>query len=107
MRRIKETADSTTLYLSRRRLFVDWSMTPMAEYLWIEDGTSSFDHFVSAQEKRLGDREANRMRRLQIDNQLKCLWRLHREVIWRRTFEDLVCISSGLPENDDGVDSVR
>jgi hypothetical protein len=66
-----------------------------------------FDHFVGAKEKRLRDREANRMRRLQIDDQLKRQWRLHREVIWRCTFENLVGIPGCLSKYDDSVDSIR
>jgi len=47
------------------------------------------------------------MRRLQIDGQFECQWRLYREVIWLGTFEDLVGISCGLSKNDDGIDSIR
>src|SRR6516164_9384318 len=60
----------------------------------------SFDHFIGTKQKRLRDIEANRIRCFQIDDQLECQRCLHREVIWRRTLEDLVSITGRLSKND-------
>ena len=66
----------------------------------------SFDHLVGAREKRIRHGEAERLRRLQVDNELKLCWRLDGQRIWARTAQDPVDIGRRTPVHVDVVDAI-
>src|SRR6478736_3907606 len=57
-------------------------------------GEPSFDHFVGACQQSLGDRQAQSLRRLEINNQFIVSRRLHRQVSRLLALEDTVDIAS-------------
>ena len=52
----------------------------------------SLDHLVGKQQERLGRREAECLGRLEIDDEFKFDWRLHRQVACLFTFENAINI---------------
>ena len=58
---------------------------------------SSVDELVCAQQYRLWNRDANRLRGFQIHDELQLPGLLHRKIAWLRAFEDLVHVDRGLP----------
>jgi hypothetical protein len=59
----------------------------------------SFDHLVGEREQVVGNRDALRLRCLEIDGQLELVYLLHRQVGGRGTFENLDGIKPVLPVN--------
>src|SRR5262245_17890044 len=53
-----------------------------------------FKHLIRTQEHRLWDREAQRLRGLEVDPQLELRWLLHGKVGRLGSFEDLVHVGS-------------
>src|SRR5881396_3017659 len=56
---------------------------------------ASFDDLIHAQQHERGNREPERLRHLEIDDQLRALVRLDREVGRFRSLEDLVHVTPG------------
>src|SRR4029077_3841163 len=59
--------------------------------------TSLLDDLVGAGEDRLGDRQAERLGGLQVDDQLECGRLLDRQIGWLGPLQDLFDIAGGLP----------
>ena len=57
---------------------------------------ASFDHLVDAREQRERDGEAERLRSLEVDEQLDLGGLLDREISWLRVFEDTALIDAHL-----------
>ena len=53
------------------------------------------DHLIRLEEERRGDREAERLGRLEVDDQLERSRPLHGQVGRLRTFQDLIHIAGG------------
>src|SRR5262245_35676595 len=58
---------------------------------------SSFDHLISAREQRRRHVEAERLRGLEVDQQLVLGWRLHRQIGGPLALENAVDVSGGTP----------
>jgi hypothetical protein len=69
--------------------------------------TSLFDDLIGAGEQRRRDFEAERFRRLEIDDKLIFRRRLHREVSWLLALEDAIDIAGRAPVLVDNVRPVR
>src|SRR5258707_706827 len=67
----------------------------------------SFDHLVGAYKERIRDLEADRLRRLQVEDELEDRRRLHWEIGRHSALEDSIDIRCCLSKNVDGVDPVR
>jgi hypothetical protein len=57
----------------------------------------SFDHLVSSDEQFVGHGQPERLRRLEVDDQLEFGRRLHRQIAWLRTLENTIYIQRGVP----------
>src|SRR5215831_5517523 len=67
----------------------------------------SFNYFISAQEKRLGDGQAERLGGSQIDDEFKLGWLFHRKVSGLRSLKNFVDNVAGAPEQVREVCSIR
>src|SRR5262249_26560132 len=67
----------------------------------------SFNYFISAQEKRLGDGQTERLGGSQIDDEFKLGWLFHRKVSGLRSLKNFVDNVAGAPEQVREVWSIR
>src|SRR5438552_3273495 len=68
---------------------------------------SWMDHFVRPLQQGLGNRQPERLGRLEVDDQLELRRLFHGKVGGLGAFEDFVHVGSGAPELSDEIDSVR
>src|SRR5262245_2013245 len=68
---------------------------------------TSFDYFVGGGEQRLRNGQTERLRGLEIDNQLILGRRLHWHIGWLLAFEDTIDIARGAPDRIVRIRSVR
>src|SRR2546425_8792175 len=81
-----------------------------------DDGTSKepttlvehalFDDVVRPPQHRRRDRQAERLRRLEVDDQLELRWLLDGQIAGLRTLENLVHVGRGAPEQVSTVRSI-
>jgi hypothetical protein len=64
----------------------------------LSSATSLLNHLVSTQQQPLRDGDAERLRGLEVDDQLELGRLFNRQIAGLRAFEDLVHIGSGTPE---------
>src|SRR6267142_3243301 len=65
---------------------------------WPRWSSTLLDHLVSPLEQRLGDRQPERLRGLQVDHQLELRRLLDRQIRGLRASKDPVDVDSGPPE---------
>jgi hypothetical protein len=65
-----------------------------------------FDYLVGAGEQRGWNREAKRLCRFEIDNQLVLGWRLHGKIGGLLAFEDAIDVSCGAPVLVDKINAI-
>src|SRR6266511_983940 len=90
--------------MSRQIILTEKSIQSLASPLRL---LSSLDHLIRSRQHVRLNRQADLLRRFQVDDQFELRGLLDRQIGWLRTLEDFVHVCSSSPEQVGDVRSIR